>query len=237
MKDIISGDRTFLMGLAMIGIVCFHHGWTVIPGFTAFFSRFGLWGVDIFLFLSGFGCVYALNKYSTGEFWTKRIMRLLPTCLLVGILICCIDLFFNAERTHAYLLVKLLSLHRWYIQAILICYLLSPLAYAILSKFKGWGLIGFIAIAIVIEHFLPEIPVWKINWAFGRLPVFLIGMYIGLFDLKITKLQYVISGVCIIAAVITRCRGGVLRVSMGIFSRCSNANGLLHAMQTSRLVY
>ena len=41
MKETLSVNWTFLMGLAMIGIVCFHHGWAVIPGFTTFFSRFG----------------------------------------------------------------------------------------------------------------------------------------------------------------------------------------------------
>lgn len=47
MKQEISRNRTFLMGLAMIGIILFHHGWVVVPGITAVFSRFGLWGVDI----------------------------------------------------------------------------------------------------------------------------------------------------------------------------------------------
>lgn len=196
------------MGLAMIAIIFFHHGWAVVPGFTAFFSRFGLWGVDVFLFLSGFGCVYALNKYTTTKFFRKRIVRLLPTCLLAGIAIYLFDFYFHAERTMAYLPVRLLSLHRWYIQTILICYLLCPLAYIILKKYRGTGLLFMIAVAVVIEMLLPEVDVWKINWAFGRIPVFLIGMYIGMFDLKLTRWQYILSGVCLLAAAITRCRSG-----------------------------
>lgn len=208
MKETLSVNRTFLMGLAMIGIVCFHHGWAVIPGFTAFFSRFGLWGVDIFLFLSGFGCVYALNKYNTTTFWRKRVMRLLPTCLLAGILVYCADLYFHVERTITYLPVRLLSIHRWYIQAIMICYLLCPLAYFILKKYRVTGLLFMVAIAIIINMCLPEVKVWRINWAFGRVPVFLIGMYIALFDLKMMRWHYILSGICLLVAVVTRCVGG-----------------------------
>lgn len=168
MKEHISENRTFLMGLAMIAIVCFHHGWMVIPGFTAFFSRFGLWGVDIFLFLSGFGCVYALNKYSVTRFGSKRIVRILPTCAIAGCLIYVLDMHFAVERTMTYLPVRLLSIHRWYIQAILICYMLCPLAYIVLRKQRATGLFLMCAVAIIIERLLPEVPVWKINWAFGH---------------------------------------------------------------------
>lgn len=223
MKDTISNNRTFLMGLAMIAIILFHHGWTIIPGITAFFSRFGLWGVDIFLFLSGFGCVYALNKYTTAVFWAKRIKRLLPTCLLAGILIFGFDLYFHAERTMTYLPVRLLSIHRWYIQAILLCYMLCPIAYYILKKYRVTGLLLMVAAAIAIEMIMPDVKVWKFNWAFGRIPVFLVGMYIGLFDLKMSRWQYILSGLCLVAAVVTRCRGGVLHSSMDVFSCSGNA--------------
>lgn len=196
------------MGLAMIAIILFHHGWAIIPGVTAFFSRFGLWGVDIFLFLSGFGCVYALNKYTPPLFWRKRIARLLPTCLLAGVIVYCADLFFQAERTMTYLPIRLLSIHRWYIQAILICYCLCPLAYVILSRYRVTGLLLMIAFAIVIEHLLPEVDVWKINWAFARIPVFLVGMYVAMFDLRMSFWQYIISGLCLAVAIVIRCRGG-----------------------------
>ncbi len=192
----------------MISIVLFHHGWIVVPGITAVFSRFGLWGVDVFLFLSGFGCVYALNKYTTTVFWRKRVMRLLPTCLLAGVLIYCVDLYFHAERTMTYLSVRFLSLHRWYIQAILICYLLCPLAYLILKKYRVTGLILMVAVAIAIEMALPEVKVCKINWTFGRVPVFLVGMYIALFNLNMSRWQYVISGLCLVVAMVIRCIGG-----------------------------
>lgn len=208
MRQEISCNRTFLMGLAMVGIILFHHGWVVVPGVTAVFSRFGLWGVDVFLFLSGFGCVYALNKYTVSTFFRKRIVRLLPTCLLAGVMIYCIDFYFHAERTLAYIPIRLLSVHRWYIQAILICYSICPLAYVVLKRFRVYGLLGLVAVAILVEHLLPDVDVWKINWAFGRMPVFLIGMYIAMFDFKMSRWQYIVSFASFVMAVVTRCVGG-----------------------------
>lgn len=189
----------------MIGVVCCHYGWSVIPGFTAFFSRFGSWGVDIFLFLSGFGCVYALNKYSTSIFLKKRFLRLMPTCIIAGIFIYCIDLYFHAERTITYFPVRVLSLNRWYIQAILICYLLSPFAYSILKKYRAIGLLVMICCFIITQSFIPYDRVWKISWIFNRLPVFLIGMYVASFDLKLNRFLYIASGQCLAAAIIIRC--------------------------------
>ncbi len=217
MKSELSANRSFLMGLAMIAIVLFHHGWTVIPGVTAFFSRFGLWGVDIFLFLSGFGCVYALQKYSTGKFYRKRVTRLLPTCMLAGMLVFVIDGYFQAERVMAPAIIRVLSLHRWYIQAILICYLLCPLLYLLIKKFKIRGLIMIIVLSLILANFIPYHNVWKITWAFGRLPVFAIGMYVAMFDLKMTRAQYAFSALCLVAAIITRCRGGIT-ILIGRFS-------------------
>lgn len=208
MRSTISANRTFLMGIAMIAIILFHHGWTIIPGVTAFFSRFGLWGVDIFVFLSGFGCVYALNKYSRNAFWLKRIIRLLPTCLLAGVLIFCVDLYFHSERTITYIPIRLMSIHRWYIQTIIVCYLMCPLAYIVIRKFRVTGLLILVAAAILVEQLLPDVPVWKINWAFGRIPVFLIGMYIAMYDLDMRPWQRIISIICLILAALIRCRGG-----------------------------
>lgn len=217
MKEVISENRSFLMGLAMLAIVLFHHGWVIIPGVTAIFSRFGLWGVDIFLFLSGFGCVYALDKYSINIFWRKRVIRLLPTCLLAGILIYCFDLFFHAERVNAPIIIRLLSLHRWYIQVILICYLLCPFFYLILKKYRGYAIFAIIPIALLLESITSYDSIWKIQWAWGRIPVFMIGMYIAMFDLKMSKLQYVLSFIFLIAAIVTRVHAKFLFFNWALF--------------------
>lgn len=208
MKSELSKNRHFLMGIAMLAIVFFHHGWQVIPLFTGITSRFGLWGVDIFLFLSGFGCVYALNKYSTSVFWRRRVNRLLPTCMIVGVLTYMCNFLVDAEQSVTFLPVRLLSLHRWYIQTIVICYALCPLAYVILKKYKAAGLIALCVVAVIIEWNIPEMEIYRIRWAFGRMPVFLIGMYVAVFDLRLTKFQYILSALCLLLAALIRCGGG-----------------------------
>lgn len=208
LKKRVSDNRTFFMGLAMIAIVCFHHAWTVIPVFSGVTSQFGLWGVDIFLFLSGFGCVYALNKYTTSTFFRKRALRLLPTCFVIGLMVYCADLYFQAERTHTLFVFRILSLHRWYIQCIIICYALTPLAFLILKRYGGWGLIAMVSVAIVAELFIPDMDIWRVKWIFGRIPVFLIGMYLAIFDIRLSRREYAVSCISLVFAVITRCRGG-----------------------------
>ena len=191
----------------MILVVCFHHDWIIIPGFTAIFSRFGLWGVDIFLFLSGFGCVYALKKYKISKFFSRRISRLLPTCLVMGLLVFYFDFYIGGERTLAPIGVRFFSLHRWYIQAIIICYLLFPLYYFILKRFKAKGLLICCIFLFIGGYYFPSLPIYKINWVLCRIPVFLIGMYISLYDLKINKIGYLSSGIFLILAIYTRCKG------------------------------
>lgn len=193
MKQIISSNRTFLMGLAMISIVIFHHGgahWYInIPKITPFFAHYGYWGVDIFLFLSGFGCVYALHKYTNSIFLKKRVQRLLPTCILCGSLVYTLDsLFFHVEQDLSYSVIRLLSLNRWYIQAIMICYAICPLCYLVLKRYKVYGLFSLILICVLTELITPELGVFKLRWILGRIPVFLIGMYIALFDIKMTRM-------------------------------------------------
>lgn len=210
MRTTISANRTFLMGLAMIAIILFHHGWTIIPGVTAFFSRFGLWGVDIFLFLSGFGCVYALNKYSRNTFWCKRIIRLLPTCLLAGIIVYVADIWLQAEMTCAWLPVRLLSLHRWYIQAILVCYALCPLFYIMILRYRAWALIVMSIVIWLIGSFVPEIEVFRLRWILDRIPVFLVGMYVAIFDLQLSKWQLAVLALSLAVAAMLRC--GIVKI-------------------------
>lgn len=87
------------MGLAMISVVFYHFQANTIILWP--FNTFGYWGVDVFQFLSGFGCVFALKKYnSVVRFYFKRALRILPTCLLVGFCIYLIDV--NWKNAHGY---------------------------------------------------------------------------------------------------------------------------------------
>lgn len=52
------------MGFAMISIMLFHQPFFFDNLFVGFFHLFGYWGVEVFLFVSGFGIVHSLKKNS-----------------------------------------------------------------------------------------------------------------------------------------------------------------------------
>lgn len=85
MNEIISKNRTAIMGFAMMSIMLFHQPFFYGNPFVDFFHLYGFWGVEVFLFVSGFGIVHSLKKNSLAIYYTNRLKRLLPSCLLVGI--------------------------------------------------------------------------------------------------------------------------------------------------------
>ena len=73
--------RGAIMGLAALWILFFHEWQMMItePGKAAeiesYIKRVGFCGVDIFLFLSGIGLVFAIGKGSILSFYYRRLKR------------------------------------------------------------------------------------------------------------------------------------------------------------------
>ncbi len=79
-----SGYKPFIDGLralSILAVVAYHVGFSQVPG--------GFVGVDIFFVISGFLIVTHLissmeaKKFTFGEFWARRALRILPPYLLV----------------------------------------------------------------------------------------------------------------------------------------------------------
>lgn len=70
----IGKHRTELMGFAMIVIMFFHMNFSVPSqfGILSFIKQTGYGGVDIFLFLSGYGIYHSLKKNSSLLGYYKR---------------------------------------------------------------------------------------------------------------------------------------------------------------------
>lgn len=90
--SLLSKYRSALMGLATALVIIFHglsvwdyYGAT-LPAVARLCRGFlGSVGVDIFLFLSGIGVFFAIeNGTSTMRFYKKRLVRLLPSVLIVS---------------------------------------------------------------------------------------------------------------------------------------------------------
>lgn len=135
--------RAELMGICIIWIVLYHSSIqapeSIIPRMLwyLFISFGGGYGVDIFLILSGFGLTYSIMKKEEsglrvdwGEYYKKRVKRIIPTYVLVGTiyyLILCdsfSQVIYNLSFANFIIDGKR---DFWYIFALLICYLVFPI--------------------------------------------------------------------------------------------------------------
>lgn len=180
--DLLSKYRTGIMGIAMISIILFHQKFITTGCVYEFFYKTGHWGVDVFLFVSGMGLTYSLNKNSIKQFYINRAKRLIIPCaicgvLRIGLVVCGWDALIVANDTWILLLT---CLNLWFIYALCYYYPLAPLIYKLIKKY---GIIVFIIISAVC--FFNKIPFAEYKYAIrtlsfvvGRLPVFVFGMYV-----------------------------------------------------------
>ncbi len=142
--------RTELMGIAIIWILFFHTSWIIFEPLNTFIHK-GYGGVDVFLFLSGFGIWHSLKKGNVLQFYLRRIRKIYPSYLIVLIVFFLHRYFYSGEvYTPADLLSSFLHnlfltafftwpkiLFNWYIFLIMYLYLLSPLFYQIIRRKGG----------------------------------------------------------------------------------------------------
>lgn len=168
------------MGLCICIIMLYHHSlFHIIPGHC-----FGCLGVDIFLFVSGFGLYYALQKSTQNKqplllFYKRRFMRIMPAAIIAGILL---RWNFRLDSIGSWL--NFTGLGLWYIRTLLILYLLSPLFYYIIIKQKKIYILLIITLcAIGVSALTPTvfesvftIESMTVNWTLARTPAFFLGM-------------------------------------------------------------
>lgn len=181
------------MGLAALMIVVCHapsYGVEMPEAVDGLLRRGGL-GVDIFLLLSGLGCWYSLSKGQALRSWySKRFMRIFVPYLFMQIPFWfwrMIDGTFSLS--HELLVFStagfwLYHAGAWFIALLVPLYLLTPPLFGILQN-KYSGLIAILLIVgLIVVCMLPieqfggveyEI-LSNLQWAFGRVPSFIIGM-------------------------------------------------------------
>lgn len=154
MDAISKNNRTYFMGIAIILVIlhhfclrldtCWHVG-------TFPFSQFywGQIGVDIFFFLSAYGCCasYEHNKYL--KYIWHRIYRIYP--MYTFFLLIVLSFFFtDSSIIHRFKLAifsligiapiyKLGVYIEWYIPSLILMYLLLPFVFIICKKVNKWG--------------------------------------------------------------------------------------------------
>ena len=120
-NECVSGYRSAIMGVASILVMLVHQYAVHSSEILGFFSRTGHWGVDIFLFVSGFGITHSLLKNTTKTFYVNRVKKMLPICLVIGMFGFVMSIVHH-EVDWVNLVPKLLCLDNWYVYTITIYY-------------------------------------------------------------------------------------------------------------------
>ena len=158
------------------------------------FHNMGIFGVDMFLMVSGLGIYYSMRKSkSIGDFYKKRAIRILPAYFLIAI---SWYAFFKTEFSFTEKLKALFGINYfkgsifhiyeffdWFIPFIVIMYLITPLYDKLFQKVESkWKLT---VLASMISPILAVIAVQTgrqpLFYSICRIPIYLIGYCMGWF--------------------------------------------------------
>ena len=195
----ISLYRGELFGVAIISVI-FHHYFHLFYNIEApnkvihiiskfYYNAIGSVGVDIFIFLSGFGLYYSLSrKPKLSAYYLKRIKRVVIPYLLCGLFYWTIRDFIFMHRTFVEFLFdySLLTFWLteafsfWYISFITILYIISPFVYWLANDRRRFvaGVVCSFGLILLCYFFARDV-FKNTEVALQRLPYFLIGMRVG----------------------------------------------------------
>ena len=178
--------RLALFGLAVIWIFfrhTFYYNHILYP-FLNPIVQIGDCGVDIFMFLSGFGLYFSYGKCKSKlEFYRKRVLRILPTVVfLLAIFAIFKDVVQGKNPTtiiHPRYWIFSVYANYWFIGAILLFYTLFPFIYACVKKNTKLFIILSVLLSLVgisCIHFFRVGPFGQLVVYFARFPIFVLGV-------------------------------------------------------------
>ena len=182
LKD-ISTYRSELMGWAILWIMMLHFTFNQIKP-LGFIAQYGFSGVDIFLFVSGLGLYYSLEKkHYLIHYYIKRGLRIFPTYYIIGFIdrvcLCHENIFTYLFRFTTIGFWTCGVYYDWFIPSLLVLYILSPYIKTIIDK--RLFLIIFIIVAGTLglsyyfidkEHIIDRAHFFFLY----RIPAFIFGM-------------------------------------------------------------
>lgn len=224
--------RAPIYGLMAIWIMLFHihgHGGVGMPHVLGFLSPIiarGNMGVDVFLFLSGYCLVSSYEKSTLGQFYKKRIIRL----LLPYVIIATPFYIWKSCVTDSNFIFDLSGISywldgmqwTWFVNAILLCYALFPFFYKIVvgGGKNTCALILGIYTVLIVAYFLCGSRYVAAGNAYLRLPVFLWGIVAKVYDVKFNKVQLIVLAILGGASVAILHKFGLdffIRLSLSLF--------------------
>lgn len=189
----IIDKRQALMGLSIIAILLYHSYVWIGPEQSNYLKifKFGYIGVDIFMYLSGFGLCFSYVKNKVSIFYFRRLIRIFPLNILAGIFISLLGIQHGDNITVWDFVCNVTTLYyygiggtywNWFIPAIVILYMLFPVFF-FLSKKLGLYLFIILNFSIISILALYNID-WRYSCLISRLPIFISGVLTFFFTQK-----------------------------------------------------
>ena len=205
----LSAVRPYLMGLACLWVTVYHSKYlnlfqssllnaTHLLGAVTRVQAIGNCAVDLFFFLSGLGLYFSYTRlmesgapHPARTFYVRRFKRILPTVLIVtlltyGLIPKADDLANWAGCVFLYgmFVPGLERGNFWYFSATAVFYLCFPLVHRAIRGKRGYiGAILLAAVSIALSALLSHVAeiyfYAKTNLMFCRIPVFVLGAYMG----------------------------------------------------------
>lgn len=213
--ELVNKHRTKIMGFAAIWIVIFHEWrrlFVSIPLLSEIeyvTKSIGLYGVDIFFFLSSVGLVYSINKNSLGKYYINRFKRLIVPFLISSVIIA-IQRGWSYKTLFLYMCGgSFFSGHifdfLWFFMAIIFVYIVFPLYYCVFNRIKHKNVFFIIEIIawIVVSYLLRDLVYTDFYIFINRIPSILAGILFGYYGYNSAKVYmkdiiYITIGVLII---------------------------------------
>ena len=184
LKDILT-YRSELMGWSILWIMMLHFTFNQIA-FLGFIAQYGFAGVEIFLFVSGIGLYFSLEKNNNPkQFYKKRLLRIFPTYYILGIFASLI--IFQDNILSYFIRYTTIGFWtggiywEWYIPSLIVLYILAPILKFIIDKQQL--LIGLIIIICLGSSYIlvDSNYIDRAHFFFlYRIPAFLYGMICAL---------------------------------------------------------
>lgn len=190
----LSKYRSELMGVAMLWVMLFH-AVDLEPPIPLFHEirAAGFGGVDIFILLSAMGLAMSLDRREQEfiPFMARRARRILPAYYVVMV---AYTLFSIARGTaplsaliwNATLLdywVHSIGAFNWYVSGIMLFYAITPFCFKKLKKAAHrelWVAAG-VVLGLAVCHIMMADGYWNHMDFFYRVPIFLVGLLMGLY--------------------------------------------------------
>ena len=208
----ISEARNVIFGIVTLWIGLFHCFKLTMSCYTG--NRFvndvfnavkgtGNTGVDVFLLLSGIGLYFSFSKDSrVSVFLKKRFKRVLPTALLIAVIFFSLLYVFGKQDTDFFHYLSRITFTYffwtgervfWFVSLILVMYLLFPLMYKAIERFRWRGAVAMILGVLAINFLLMAVVPYYYSMteiALCRIPIFIFGIWMGKFVMEKREISF-----------------------------------------------